>query len=1125
VTATDDVVSQHGPDDPLALVATGGQTAPYSGGTAPPDTQIADGDGFVVQVVNEEIAIFDRGGALVHAVDKNGNPYRAVLSTNIFFNLPRTGDPKVVFDAGADRWYISMLDLVNTDAGDAVFLAVSQTADPTGSWDVYRVVTVASNRFADQPRLGFSSDKVLIEYSNLNRLTFPSFCFTCFDDYMIVIQKSDLTSKVASPRGIAIDLSTETNHRLSVIPAIPLPSAEVPTAYAIYRGHDLIGTYDSTLVIIGLPSANTVAFKETGPKIPDTSTPPLASQPGVSTQVDTNQAYGDDVLSVSLVSASTTDYSAVLWSAGATGCTPSGSSTEQACARIDKVGVDGAGNATITSDYTLGVAGSDILYPAVVGDASGTHVWVAGSVSGPVFPTSKLWLLTFGTLGGVTVRSLTYGSGAYPDTEDCDQATPRPCPVIRFGDYSGIYVDSSETTGATVWASTENASPTPSGTTNTSLGGWSTSIVEATFLTPGVSHIAKRSGFAGDTVDVYGAGFSQDALVSFGAVPSTQVMFLGSDHLQAIVPPQNPTTVHVLVTTLKGTDTPLAGTSPTPDEFTYKFLLWASGTDPAGNVVAIDPTLDKRHFSVDTGTGPTVGVAVSRNASTVYATSPTSASLLWIDATHGTLQGVIHLGVHPSEIALSADGTFAFVTDPGAFGGYGGVIPVSLNTSTGMPTPLAPVKVGLPLGVATATTGQVYVTSGRNKAVIILTSGSCGLARVWCITNTLPMPKDVPGPIASGPNVIVVGGTKLGAVYTINPTSPGLSAPLGIGAVPSAIAVSPNGFDAFAISASSGRVYPIGLPSNLLPSFALPRPLGGGVVSFNSRRLFVAGGNSAQINTAVVPTGPSSQLHSGPSTSTELATNLPPTTSCGSGNDWGGPSTSLAVNQVPSTIGTLVTVTASILHCAKTMPGAATPVLTVTPPTSPLCPPAYMDQNPSASTANGLDTFAFQFVATCPGQWTATPSLTSFVGFGTSPPAFNPASITIVPPTLTTVTFSGTVANPTITLNGSGFGEAPSGANVPPGGCGATGSDYELNSLYLQDTTANWNAGMAPNDCVGLIEASYTDQQVAFNFGSYYDSTLSLSPITLVAGDSFTVGIDGATCSETVPTYPGTIAC
>ena len=978
IVATDDVVGPHGPNDPAALQAFRGLSETEHG-ASPPDTQLAVGDNFVVEAVNNTMEVFDRKGSVIRAV-----------SLESLFGLGGVSDPKVVFDLQASRWYVSIMDTSSgADAGDAVDIAVSHSSDPTGQWDVYRMFTAASDRFADQPRLGFSADKVIVEFSNQDKLNFPSFCLTCWDDIMIVIEKSDLTSLASNPQAVDINMSTELNHRQAIIPSIPLPSAEVPDAYAVYRGHDAFGAYASTLVIVGLPSTNDVAFKETGPKVNDTGTPPAASQPGV-TPANLDAGQDDRMLSVSLVSASTTDFSAVLWAANATHCKPSGSSIDRACARIDKIVVDASGSATVAQDFDLGLNGSDIMYPAVMGDVSGNRVWVADTRSGPVFPTSELRLITFG--GGTPVmKTISYGTGSAAYTIDMDAGHKN---LTRFGDYSGIYVDPSETSGGTVWAATENAA--------VGAGqGWTTSIVEATFLPPDPI-VMPNSGNAGDIVDVVGQDFSRDSVVTFGAFASTEVTFLASDHLRVRVPAQSPTTVDVQVTTLKGTSVPVLS-----DRFTYGYLLWFSGFDSGGfgsNLVAIDPTTDTRHLSVDTGAGRTQGIALTPDGSQVFATSPTTSTLSWADADGPLVGGTKKVGVSPTEIAISSDGNTAFVTDPGAFKGAGGVIVLKLNTSNGVPSVLTTVPVSDPRGVATTSNGQAWVTSGSGQQVVGLTTIPCPIIKRWCPTFFLPTVGASPGPITASADHVWVGaagavGNSPGLVYSIDPTSPALSPPIFIDRVPTAMAVTPSGQWVFVVAGAAGVEIPIlhapPSPDSALPEVSLPdTPPGGAAVSFDSARLFVAGGVATGSNELAVPSLFLTTLTSGADQPAELATDLPPKADCGGGS-WGPAHSSRTVNQTVPTAGAIVTVTASVLYCPPPLglPGTATLSMAIRPPKG--CAKAYRIDQPLVPLVGGVVTFVAQLQATCSGHWSATPRIRNYTGGGSAPPSFKSSSVNV----------------------------------------------------------------------------------------------------------------------------------
>ena len=113
----------------------------------PPDQGLCAGNGFVLETVNTVMRVFDT----------HGNPKTDVIDLNTFYGYPaqfdRTAgvvgpfitDPSCYFDKDTQRWFHVVLTLEQDPiTGDLLGpnhldLAVSTSADPTGSWVVYRL--------------------------------------------------------------------------------------------------------------------------------------------------------------------------------------------------------------------------------------------------------------------------------------------------------------------------------------------------------------------------------------------------------------------------------------------------------------------------------------------------------------------------------------------------------------------------------------------------------------------------------------------------------------------------------------------------------------------------------------------------------------------------------------------------------------------------------------------------------------------------------------------------------------------------------------------------------------------------------------------------------------------------
>jgi len=135
----------------------------------PPDQGLCVGNGYVVEPVNDVLNIFNTSGQSVlpdntatnivsgfprnvnHAVDLNSFfGYPAAVNRSVPNGQPNhfgqfVTDPSCLYDAATQRFFLVVLTLeVNSTTGgfttvNHLDVAVSQTANPTGSWNIYRV--------------------------------------------------------------------------------------------------------------------------------------------------------------------------------------------------------------------------------------------------------------------------------------------------------------------------------------------------------------------------------------------------------------------------------------------------------------------------------------------------------------------------------------------------------------------------------------------------------------------------------------------------------------------------------------------------------------------------------------------------------------------------------------------------------------------------------------------------------------------------------------------------------------------------------------------------------------------------------------------------------------------------
>jgi hypothetical protein len=130
----------------------------------PPDQALCVGNGYVVEAVNDVLNIFNASGQSVlpdntaanvinlfprdvnHAVDLNSfYSYPAAINRTTGAYGPELTDPTCIYDAATQRFFLVVLTLDRVGTTSALNhvnhldLAVSQSSDPTGAWNIYKI--------------------------------------------------------------------------------------------------------------------------------------------------------------------------------------------------------------------------------------------------------------------------------------------------------------------------------------------------------------------------------------------------------------------------------------------------------------------------------------------------------------------------------------------------------------------------------------------------------------------------------------------------------------------------------------------------------------------------------------------------------------------------------------------------------------------------------------------------------------------------------------------------------------------------------------------------------------------------------------------------------------------------
>jgi hypothetical protein len=129
-----------------------------------------------------------------------------------------------------------------------------------------------------------------------------------------------------------------------------------------------------------------------------------------------------------------------------------------------------------------------------------------------------------------------------------------------------------------------------------------------------------------------------------------------------------------------------------------------------------------------------------------------------------------------------------------------------------------------------------------------------------------------------------------------------------------------------------------------------------------------------------------------------------------------------------------------------------------------------------------------------------------------SPPQPSARKTTSPPPPAPTVVFTGTAADPTITVKGSGFGTERPGKpwiDTPCGSYTDNGKDYGADLWFVD--TGHFSAGNG--GCVGIKVTTWSPNRVVFKFGNAYNT---FDHWYVTAGDEYTVFLLGREFTGTI---------
>ena len=403
------------------------------GGNVPPDPELAVGPNHVIAVVNVAFEIYNKNGSSL----VGPTTFSSFMAANA--NCTGVFDPNANYDEEYDRYVLG----IDAD-GVGYCIAVSQTGDPTGSWNLYYFDTISNRReFFDYPHAGIGQDAIYMGANIFRGNSFNEARVYAFDK--VAMYNGQTASAVSVGMGAAHDTPQPLNLHGWAQGTWPSSGPHYIFAETNYDGstHTVFAWNDPF-------GANN--FSTVGTVNLNAATGVTAGMP-----VDTPQQAGGTLQANDFRPQDFEYRDGYAWSSSTVACNPGGGTVN--CVRWAQIN---PATATVVDAGVYGSAGEYRTFADLAVDACGNMAIGYSKSSTSSFPgvfvTGRLATDAPGTLQTETLVKA--GEISYTSFET---SAPR-----RWGDYTEMTIDPA---GTTFWYLGEYSKDT--GTTN---GRWGTYI-------------------------------------------------------------------------------------------------------------------------------------------------------------------------------------------------------------------------------------------------------------------------------------------------------------------------------------------------------------------------------------------------------------------------------------------------------------------------------------------------------------------------------------------------------------------------------------------------------------------------------------------------------------------------
>jgi hypothetical protein len=531
-----------------------------AGNVTPPDTTGAIGSANYVEIVNEEIAVYERSNLTLHS----GSP----LGLASFTGGTAPCDPQIKYDAQSERWFYSALRCDGTTKSNELYLGWSKSSNPsslagtseTSGWCKFKVATQPATSLDDYDKLGVDGAHVTI---GANLFASSS---GAFQTAQILVAPKPPTGTITSCAAPTVHVfgspSTPLTTSIGDSAFTPEPATVAGTAsggYVVSADFSTETSGNHLMVWQVGGSAESPTFEPKGDvEVASFSSPPNVPQPEGSTD-KIDSLDGRFTQAVAAPDPSVEGGAETIWTQQTI------ASGEDSVVRWyeivpSKLEVHQSGTVSDASGFAFNAA----IAPTLAGGAALVYNVGGHEAKVQVKAQSRIASTPLGTMSGpITLRE----SSAIDSDFTCPSqpyGTEHHAVACRWGDYAGASVDPSHP--SLVWGSDQLNGPRGEHKAFGNLAQWATQnfalVVEPP---PSVTQVQQHEGppAGGTAVTIAGTNFTGATQVRFGQKNAASFHVKSETEIEAASPP-GAGTVNVTVTTPVGTSP--AGAA---DEFSY----------------------------------------------------------------------------------------------------------------------------------------------------------------------------------------------------------------------------------------------------------------------------------------------------------------------------------------------------------------------------------------------------------------------------------------------------------------------------------------------------------------------------------------------------------------------------